>query len=214
MFADPALLLITIVVLLFSLSVHESAHAWTADLLGDPTSRYLGRVTLNPLKHIDPIGTILFPVLGLLSGGFIFGWAKPVSVNTRNLKNPKKDHLLIAAAGPLSNVMLAVFFLMGLKMISFLGLSFVRQEHAIVLPLFEMCRVGLFLNVILAVFNLIPIPPLDGSWILSGFLPDNLSIFIDRIRPYSFVLLILLLMSGVFSRILNPILRLVDSLAF
>ena len=120
---DPLLTLITVVVLLFSLSIHESAHAWTADLLGDSTSRNLGRVTLNPLAHIDLIGTVLFPLLGLLLGGFIFGWAKPVSVNPQNLNNPRRDHLLIAAAGPLSNVVLAVFFLVGIKISMFLEIS-------------------------------------------------------------------------------------------
>ena len=210
---DPSIILINIAVLLFSLSLHESAHAWTADWLGDATARYLGRVTLNPVAHIDPVGTILFPILGLISGGFIFGWAKPVPVNTRYLKNPRKDHLLIAAAGPASNVVAAVGFLIALKMILVMAPS-VRPEDSFVYPLFLICRTGLFINVILAVFNLIPIPPLDGSWILSGLLPNKFSLVLDSIRPYSFILLIGLLMSGALGMILGPVLGFVRGLAF
>jgi len=201
---DPLLTLITVVVLLFSLSIHESAHAWTADLLGDSTSRNLGRVTLNPLAHVDLIGTVLFPLLGLLLGGFIFGWAKPVSVNPQNLNNPRRDHLLIAAAGPLSNVVLAVFFLVGIKISMFLEISI----------FFSFCKMGLFLNIVLAIFNLIPIPPLDGSWILSGILPDKLSLLMDKIRPYGFILLILLLASGGVGVVLNEVIELIVRAAF
>lgn len=211
---DLSVLLMTVVVLLFSLSIHESAHAWTADWLGDPTGRTLGRVTLNPIAHIDPMGTVVFPLLGMLYGGVIFGWAKPVPVNTARLKNPRRDHLLIAAAGPASNIVAAVVFLVGVKMITGAMDPMAIREHSVVYPLFWMCQTGLFLNVILAVFNLLPIPPLDGSWILAGVLPGNLATVMDKIRPYSFILLIALLMSGVFGRILNPVLLLVRNLAF
>ncbi len=210
---DPAFLLISIAVLLFSLSIHESAHAWTADWLGDSTGRNLGRVTLNPLAHIDPIGSLLFPLLGLLSGGVIFGWAKPVPVNTRHLKNPKKDHVLIAAAGPVSNVTAALVFLVGLKTMILLNPSLAREGHTLY-PLFLFFYLGLIINVILAVFNVIPIPPLDGSWILSGLLPENLSVLFDRIRPYGFMLLMLLLFSGALGEILGPVLGFVRGLVF
>jgi Zn-dependent protease len=210
---DLSVLLMTVAVLFFSLSIHESAHAWTADWLGDPTGRYLGRVTLNPLAHIDPMGTIVFPLLGMYVGGFIFGWAKPVPVNTTRLKNPRKDHLLIAAAGPASNIVAAVVFLVSVKVINGAMDPMAIREHSIVYPLFWMCQTGLFLNVILSVFNLLPIPPLDGSWILAGLLPGNLADRMDKLRPYSFILLIALLMSGVFETILNPVLRFVQQLA-
>jgi len=199
---DPLLTLITIVVLLFSLSIHESAHAWTADLLGDSTSRDLGRVTLNPLAHVDLIGTVLFPLLGLLLGGFVFGWAKPVIVNPQNLNNPRKDQLFIAAAGPLSNFFLAVFFLIGIK----IGVALEIEVW------FSFCKTGFI--VVLAVINLIPIPPLDGSWILSGILPDKLSLLMDKIRPYGFILLILFLASGGTDVVLRQVFRLIYSLAF
>ena len=210
---DLSVLLMTIAVLFFSLSIHESAHAWTADRLGDPTGRYLGRVTLNPVAHIDLMGTIVFPLLGIFFGGFIFGWAKPVPVNTARLKNPRKDHLLIAAAGPVSNIVAAAVFLVGVKIITSSMDPMAIREHGVVYPLFWMCQTGLFLNVILAVFNLFPIPPLDGSWILAGVLPSNLAAVVDKMRPYSFILLIALLMSGVFGMILNPVLLFVRELA-
>ncbi len=210
---DPIFLLISIAVLLFSLSIHESAHAWTADWLGDSTGRDLGRVTLNPLAHIDPIGSLLFPLLGFLSGGVIFGWAKPVPVNTRLLKNPKKDHVLIAAAGPASNVTAALVFLVGLKTMILLDPSLASDGHTLY-PLFLVFYLGLIINVILAVFNVIPIPPLDGSWILSGLLPENLSVLFDRIRPYGFMLLMLLLFSGALGEILGPVLGFVRGLVF
>jgi len=206
-------LLTTLAVLFVSLSVHESAHAWTADQLGDPTGRSLGRVSLNPVAHIDPMGTVVFPLLGMAIGGFIFGWAKPVPVNTARLRNPRKDHLLIAAAGPVSNIVLAGVCLAGLKVITLSMAPWAIQEHPLVYPVFLMCQTGLFLNVILAVFNLLPVPPLDGSWILAGVLPSNLAAAMDQIRPYSFILLIALLLSGVFGMILNPILRFVGRLA-
>lgn len=209
---DPAELLMSLAVLLFSLSIHESAHAWTADYLGDYTARYLGRVSLNPVVHIDPIGTLLFPLLGYLTGLAVFGWAKPVPVDPLNLKNPKKDHLFIAVAGPASNVVAAVGFLLALKlMITFFPLQ-VMTGHAVMRPLFLLFSAGLFINVVLAVFNLIPIPPLDGSWILSGLLPDHFSEMIDGVRPYSFVLLILLLWSGFLGMILTPVLAFVERL--
>jgi Zn-dependent protease len=210
---DFSALLTTLTVLFLSLSVHESAHAWTADRLGDPTGKVLGRVSLNPVAHIDPMGTVVFPLLGMVFGGFIFGWAKPVPVNTARLKNPRKDHLVIAAAGPVSNIVLAVGCLAGLKIITLSMDPWAIQEHSLVYPVFLMCQTGFFLNVILAVFNLLPVPPLDGSWILAGVLPSNLAAAMDTIRPYSFILLIALLLSGVFGMILNPILRFVGRLA-
>ena len=208
---DPVEILIVITVLLFSLSIHESAHAWTADWLGDATGRYLGRVTLNPLVHIDPIGSIVFPLMGFVMAGFIFGWAKPVPVNPRHLKNPKRDHIFIAAAGPASNIVAALVFLVVLKAMTLLAPSLSRGDHTFY-PLFLLCYVGLLLNVILAVFNLIPIPPLDGSWVLSGLLPDHLSVLYDRIRPYGFMLLILLLFSGALGGIIGPVLGFVRGL--
>ncbi len=182
--------------LLLSLSVHESAHAVAADSLGDATARRLGRVTLNPLSHIDPFGTVLFPLICFMFGGVIFGWARPVPVNPAYLKNPRQDHALIAAAGPASNVLLGVVFLVLLK-----------ACHAGLLPsvLAEPALWGIRLNVILAVFNLLPIPPLDGGWILEGILPEGLARLVAAIRPYGFILLLALLYTNVFSMIYRPV---------
>jgi len=208
---DWSQVLIGMVVLLFSLSIHESAHAWVANRLGDSTGRYLGRITLNPIPHIDLIGTIIFPLLGMLTG-FMFGWAKPVPVNTANLKNPRRDHVLIAAAGPVSNLIAALGFLLVLRLM----IGFFPQElegnHSVVYPLYVLSFTGVFLNLILAVFNLIPVPPLDGSWVLAGILPARFGDLFDAIRPYSFILLVALLWSGLIDVLLSPVLALMHVL--
>jgi Zn-dependent protease len=207
---DFVLLAVYAVVLLFSLSIHESAHAWAADRLGDPTGRMLGRVTLNPLPHIDPIGTVLFPLVGFLAGGLIFGWAKPVPVNGANLGQPRRDHVFIAAAGPASNIAAAVGFLLLLKLFG----SAAFLSPAVAEPLLLLFRAGLILNVVLAVFNLLPVPPLDGSWILEGILPEPLAALLRSIRPYGFLILLGLLYTGVFGTVLRPVLSVVRDLAF
>lgn len=208
---DVLYILIQVVLLFFSLSLHESAHAWVADRCGDPTGRMLGRVTLNPLPHVDPIGTIIFPVLGFLVGGLVFGWAKPVPVNTANLRN-RRDHILVSAAGPASNLLAAAVCLVGIKLVR--GPGIMEFLPAVGEPLGAVFHFGLFLNVILAVFNLMPIPPLDGGWILEGLLPRWLSPLFEFVRPYGFLLLIMLLYSGVFRTVLGPVVQAVEWMAY
>ena len=193
--------LIIFAVLLFSLTVHEMAHAVTADWLGDPTARRLGRVSLNPAVHIDPVGTIMLPLLGLLAGGFVFGWAKPVPVNPANLKNHRQDFLVIAAAGPASNILMAIGASMLLGLIpGGLGAS---EGMAGVMATFGFAMVQL--NLLLAVFNMLPIPPLDGGNVLAGILPEALAASYDRlVRPYGFVILIVLMATGWLYRLIGP----------
>ncbi len=186
-----------------SVTVHEAAHAWTADRLGDGTARALGRVSFNPLVHLDWFGSLVFPLMTLLlPGGFVLGWAKPVPVNTRNLGS-RAAHATVAAAGPISNLLIGLACWVGLRVSLASGVGYLA----------EVCFFGLILNVVLAVFNLFPVPPLDGSWILQAFLPRRLSIVFDAIRPYSLLLLVGLLYSGVFSTVLSPILAFVRQFA-
>jgi Zn-dependent protease len=193
---DFAQVFISFIVLLFSLTVHEMAHAWTADRLGDPTARLLGRVSLNPIVHADPIGTVLFPLLALVSGAPLIGWAKPVPVNSRRLGNPRRDFILVAAAGPASNLLMA--FAAAL-LLSVLPISPKLQGEANVsVPVATILSQGLRLNVLLAVFNMIPIPPLDGGNVLAGLLPPRLAVSFNRLRPYGFLLLYALVFSGGF----------------
>lgn len=193
--------LIIFAVLLFSLTVHEMAHAVTADWLGDPTARRLGRVSLNPAVHIDPVGTIMLPLLGLVAGGFVFGWAKPVPVNPANLKNHRQDFLVIAAAGPASNIIMAIGASMLLGLVpGGLGAS---EGMAGVMATFGFAMVQL--NLLLAVFNMLPIPPLDGGNVLAGILPEALAASYDRlVRPYGFVILIVLMATGWLYRLIGP----------
>jgi Zn-dependent protease len=193
--------LIIFAVLLFSLTVHEMAHAVTADWLGDPTARRLGRISLNPAVHIDPVGTIMLPLLGLVAGGFVFGWAKPVPVNPANLKNHRQDFLVIAAAGPASNILMAVAASMLLGLVpGGLGAS---EGMAGVMATFGFAMVQL--NLLLAVFNMLPIPPLDGGNVLAGILPEALAASYDRlVRPYGFVILIVLMATGWLYRLIGP----------
>ena len=189
-------IVIAFIVLLFSLTVHESAHAWTADRLGDPTARLLGRVSLNPIVHADPIGTVLFPLLAYVSNVPLIGWAKPVPVNVRRLRHQRRDYVLVAAAGPASNLVLAVAAAL---LLSALPVSpVILGEPNVSVPLASLLSRGVQLNLLLAVFNTLPIPPLDGGNVLSGLLPVNLAMRFDRIRPYGFLLLYALMFTNGF----------------
>ncbi len=184
---------------LLAITVHETAHGWVARRLGDTTAQMLGRLSLNPLRHIDPVGTILVPaVMLLLPGGFVFGWARPVPVNSRNLRHPKTDMAWVAAAGPFSNLLMAVAWALLAQLGVWLG-------GWAGLPLIFMAVAGIFINTILMVLNLLPLPPLDGGRVLVGLLPDSLAYPYARIEPYGIWILIGLLVSGVLSHILWPI---------
>jgi Zn-dependent protease len=193
---DIAQLAIGFIVLLFSLTVHEMAHAWTADRLGDPTARILGRVTLNPMAHADPIGTILFPLIAMVTGAPLIGWAKPVPVDIRRLRHRERDYVLVAAAGPASNLIMAVSaaLILGVMPVSPVILGETNASAPLATFLTRMVQ----LNVLLAVFNLLPIPPLDGGNVLSGLLPRPLARTFDQIRPYGFILLYAIILTNAF----------------
>ena len=202
---------ISFLVLVFSLTVHESAHAWAADRLGDPTARMLGRVSLNPAVHVDPVGTLLFPLVGLFTGAPIIGWAKPVPVATWRFEHPRRDYLMVAAAGPVSNLSLAFVAAMALRLlpagVSMLGVAPVdaasAAESRVLVPIARFVWSALEINLLLAIFNLLPIPPLDGSSVLAGLLPERFAAVLDRLRPYGFVLLYALMFSGGFNLIVG-----------
>ena len=177
------------------------AHALTADWYGDPTARRLGRISLNPAVHVDPVGTIMLPLLGLLAGGFVFGWAKPVPVNPANLKNHRRDFLVIAAAGPASNILMAIAASQLLGLVPG-GLGASEGVPGVLATLgFAMVQ----LNLLLAVFNMLPIPPLDGGNVLAGVLPEAVAASYDRlVRPYGFVILIVLMATGWLYRLIGP----------
>jgi Zn-dependent protease len=185
-----------LVVLVSSLTVHEAAHAWAADRLGDPTARRLGRLTLNPIAHIDPIGTLLFPILAAMTGLPLIGWAKPVPVDMRNLKAPRRDFALVAAAGPASNLLMAVAgAAVVAPMTSGAGGSFVLA-----------LLVGFVsLNVLLALFNMLPVPPLDGGNVLIGLLPEPAARVVERLRPYGIIVLYGLMLSGLLWTLVGPL---------
>jgi Zn-dependent protease len=194
---------IAFAVLLFSLTIHEMAHAWTADRLGDPTARLLGRVSLNPLVHADLIGTIVFPLVALVSGVPLIGWAKPVPVNIRRLRHERRDYVLVAAAGPASNLALAVIAALLLATIPVSPL--VLGEPNTSIPAAASLRLALRLNILLAVFNMLPIPPLDGGNVLSGLLPPRFAAMLDQVRPYGFLLLYALLFTdGFYYLVVRP----------
>lgn len=204
-------------VFLFSLTFHEAAHAWTSERFGDPTGRYLGRVSLNPMVHMDLVGTIIFPIIGFFSGAGLFGWAKPVPVNPLLWREKTKANIAVSAAGPISNFILCILAIIVMKALvamgsmQFVGYTSVRPTMAASGIFFDflakLLSIGLLVNLALGVFNLIPLPPLDGSHILSSLLSlisFSASEAYEQIRPYGFLILFGMLWIGVFSFIFEP----------
>jgi Zn-dependent protease len=211
-------LVISLFVLLFAITIHEASHGWAAAKFGDFTAQSMGRVTLNPVAHIDPIGTVLLPLLLVIAGAPPFGWAKPVPVNPFNLRNPRRDNLWISAAGPAANLTAAaacLISIIALRLISprtvvFLGnylsgwgslpRGFYPLEGLVLVLFF-----GVQVNTYLAVFNLIPVPPLDGSGVLMGLLSDEAAQQYDRLRPFGFIIVLALIYMGLLQVIIRPI---------
>lgn len=185
---------------IFAITVHEAAHGYAARYFGDMTAHFQGRISLNPIRHIDPIGTILVPALTMMAGGILFGWAKPVPVDFSRLRHPKRDMLWVAAAGPVSNLIMA---LMWAAVYKFAG----GLPANIGVPLFYMAQAGIMINVVLMVLNLLPLPPLDGGRIAVSLLPNHLSYRFARVEQYGFIILLVLLFTGILSKILEPFIR-------
>lgn len=188
--------------LLFAITVHETAHGWMASKLGDPTAKMLGRLTLNPIKHIDPIGTIAVPLILFFLGGFIFGWAKPVPITWQNLKHPRRDMALVAAAGPIANLLMLLFWACITKIATIYYSD----------PFVYMGIFGMMINTVLMVLNLIPIPPLDGSRVIASLLSPRTAYQFNRLEPYGFLILVALLATGILTKLLTPTINIVMSL--
>jgi Zn-dependent protease len=191
--------------LLFAITVHEAAHGWVANRLGDHTALMLGRVTFNPLKHIDPVGTVIVPLaillLSTLSGAtFLFGWAKPVPVDWRKLNHPRRDMALVALAGPGANLIMALFWGLTIK----LGVMLIGTSDWVAMPLVYMGAAGVLINLVLMTLNLFPLLPLDGGRVLASLLPPRLAYRFSRLEPYGLIILLLLIFTGVLGRILLP----------
>lgn len=192
---------ISIIPVLLAITVHEAAHGYAAKHFGDKTAYFLGRITLNPIKHIDPVGTVVIPgMLLLLSAPFLFGWAKPVPVNFSNLNNPKKDMMWVALAGPVSNLVMAIIWAITLGL-------FKSSDASYALFIIGMAQVGIMINLVLMLLNLLPIPPLDGGRMAVSLLPSPWSYKLASIERYGMFILIFLIVSGLLSAILLPLLR-------
>ena len=203
-----AAVFIAFLVLVLSLTVHEAAHALTADRLGDPTARLLGRLSLNPAVHVDPIGTILFPLISMVTGAPLIGWAKPVPVSPNRLgRHWKQKFMVIAAAGPASNIVIALIAALLLRIVPVSG----SLGEATLAPLAVFLYRMVGLNVLLAVFNMIPVPPLDGGNVMAGVLRGPVAEAYDRLRPYGFLILYALILTGVLGRIVIPAADAVES---
>ena len=189
---------------LFAITLHEVGHGWAAGRLGDSTARMLGRLTINPIKHIDPVGTIMMPaILLFMSSPFLFGWAKPVPINPRNLRNPSRDMIIVAVAGPTANFVMALFWAVMLRLLVSFGEALGSSTDFFI----EMIRFGITFNVLLCVFNLIPIPPLDGGRVLRELTSPQLASLLDRIEPYGFIIVIALAALGPLWMVISPVMR-------
>jgi Zn-dependent protease len=230
MFAKPMDILsivISLFAFLFAITIHEASHAWTASKFGDPTAAAMGRVSLNPLAHIDPFGTVLLPLILVAIGAPAFGWAKPVMVNPRNLRHPRRDNLWISISGPAANLTAAAGSLALILLMkalnpgtsAFLRSFLIERQHfprgfypleGLALILFY----AVLVNTYLAVFNLIPVPPLDGSGVLAGVLSDQAAAKYDRLRPYGFIIVLALVSIGVLDVIIRPLQIVILTLVF
>jgi Zn-dependent protease len=203
---DPSLLIQKIAIyalpVIFAITLHEAAHGYAARHFGDSTAYMLGRISINPLRHIDLVGTIVVPLLTLMFAGILFGWAKPVPVNFNNLRNPKKDMLWVAAAGPASNLVMAVFWAAMIK------LATIMPEAYFSVPLAGMGEAGIMINAVLMVLNLLPLPPLDGGRIAVSLLPHNLAYQFARIEPYGLFIMVILMATNILGVILWPMINL------
>ncbi len=186
---------------LFAITVHEAAHGWMAARLGDGTAKMLGRVTLNPLKHVDLVGTLIVPIATFLLTGFLFGWAKPVPINGRNLHHPRRDMALVALAGPTANLVMAVLW----GLVVQVGLSLWDASQWLALPLVYMGAAGVLINVILMALNLFPLLPLDGGRVLNALLPPAWSANFSRLEPYGLFILVAFLFTGLLGAVLSPV---------
>lgn len=186
---------------LFAITVHEVAHGWVANRYGDPTARMMGRLTLNPVKHIDPIGTILVPGLMLLMGGIVFGWAKPVPVNQENLREPRKHMMIVAVAGPGANLLMALLWVL----VIWLGFAVMSMSQPIGIGIAAMGQAGIIINVVLMVLNMLPVPPLDGSRVVSGLLPPKMAWQYNQIEPYGLIIVLVLLVTGILFSVMGPV---------
>lgn len=195
---------------LFAITLHEVAHGWAARALGDSTAAMLGRLSLNPLKHVDPVGTILVPLIFvLLPGNFLFGWAKPVPVSARNLAHPRRDMALVAAAGPLANLAMALIWAIVLK------LALLQDTgQGVWLGIKLMAGAGIVVNLVLMALNLLPVPPLDGGRVAAGLLPAGLAHRLERLEPWGLVILLVLMFTGVLGPLLRPVMGATQSLLF
>lgn len=207
--AWPAKLAVWVVPVLFAITVHEVAHGWVARQLGDRTAQMMGRLTLNPIKHIDPVGTLLVPAVLLLMGGILLGWAKPVPVVVRNLRRPKRDMAIVAAAGPAANLLMAL----GWAVVTRLAVDYHRalEGDTSLVALFVLSAgvAGVFINTVLMVLNLLPIPPLDGGRVLAGLLPAPLAGWFERVEPFGLIIVLVLLISGGLAWLMLPAVNLV-----
>ena len=197
---DIQTLLIYAIPVLFAITVHETAHGWVASLLGDHSARMMGRLTLNPIKHIDLIGTLVVPAFLYFTAGFIFGWAKPVPVNFSALRSPKQDMLWVAIAGPMSNFIMAIIWLVTIFVAINTGSQFLA----------DMAQIGIQINLLLAVLNLLPLPPLDGGRVVSALLPPKISYQFDQLEAYGLFILLGLLFLGIFQSVILPIVKFIQ----
>ncbi len=195
-------IVVLILPVLFAITVHEAAHGWVANKLGDPTAKQQGRVTLNPIQHIDPLGTVIVPLGMYLLTGFLFGWAKPVPVDWRNLNNPRRDMALVAIAGPASNLIMALLWGVGMQA----GVSLLESLPWVAYPLIYMGTAGIMINSILLVLNLLPILPLDGGRIVASLLPARLAVPYARLEPWGLFIIVGLLATGMLGSIIGPLL--------